>query len=296
MNATRILAAAVVLSSLAVAPAQALTEEEQAQLDALGQNVVDASAGAKVGSATVTAQGAVMLEGQDACTYDRLLNAQEDCTVEAILFPPEGVAVDSVYFSPPNEIGYVDMEEWTDDATSQIDEIWESYVEGSKAQSERLGYEVKPVKWVLYPTLNKDTKVMTYGFLLTFNGEPVINLHSVKFTRKGYVEMTVVTYDEMMSAANSSFDDVATYAANTYTPDNGFRYADFKDGDKVAAIGAVGVLATVMGVEYTKKGTLAAIGAAILVFAKKLWFLLIAIPVAIWGGIRRLFGRGKTSE
>ncbi|WP_193367834.1 DUF2167 domain-containing protein [Pelagibius marinus] len=296
MKPLQTLTAALMLSCLAVAPAQALTEDEQAQLDAIAQNVVDASAGTQVGNATITAQGAVMLEGQDACAYDRLLNAEETCTIEAILFPPEDSAVDTVYFSPPNEIGYVDMEEWTDDASSQIDEIWESYVEGSKAQSERLGYEVKPVKWVLYPTLNKETKVMTYGFLLTFNGDPVINLHSVKFTRNGYVEMTVVTYDEMLSAANSSFDDVANYAASSYTPDSGFRYADFKDGDKVAAIGAVGVLATVMGVQYSQKGTLAAIGAAILVFAKKLWFLLIAIPVAIWGGIRRLFGRGKTTE
>jgi len=296
MKPLRGLAAALLLSCLNFAPAAALTEEEDAQLTALLENGIDASSGAPVGGATVTADGALLIAGEAACTFSRLLNADQVCTTDAIVFPPEGIAIDSIYYSPPEEIGYVDMEEWTDEANSQIDEIWESFVEGSKAQSERIGYEVTPVKWVLYPTLDKDTKVMTYGILLNFGGEEVINLYAIKFTRNGYVEMNVVTDSAMLAAASSSFNDVARYASNTYTPNAGLRYVDFKDGDKVAAIGAVGVLAAVMGVQYTNKGTLAAIGAAILLFAKKFWFVLIAIPVAIWGFVRKMMRRGGPVE
>jgi uncharacterized membrane-anchored protein len=294
--AAALLLTGVTMSGLTLSGAAAMTPEQEAELVALLENAEDASSGADVGDATITAAQAAVLHGEAACTFSRLLNADEFCATDAIVFPPQGAAIDSIYYSPPEEIGYVDMEEWTEDATAQIDEIWQSYVEGSKAQSERIGFEVAPVKWVLYPTLNKDTKVMTYGILLNFGGEEVINLHAIKFTRNGFVEMNIVTDGAMLADASKDFDAVATYASNTYAPDAGFRYADFKDGDKIAAIGAVGVLASVMGVEYSKKGTLAAIGAAILLFAKKLWFLLLAIPVMIWGGVKKFFGGRKPVE
>jgi uncharacterized membrane-anchored protein len=297
MKPFRILAAALLLTGLTISGAAALTPEEEAQLDALFENALDASGGVEVGRGTITAQGAIALQGEAACTFDRLLNAEETCVTDAVLFPPKSeTAIVSIYFTPPEEIGYVDMEEWTEDISSQIDELWENYVQGTKDQSARLGYDVTPVRWVLYPTLDKEAKVMTYGILLNFGGEEVINLQTIKFTRKGYVEMTVVTSEADLAAAALGFDEVAAYASNTYAPDAGFRYADFKDGDKIAAIGAVGVLASVMGVEYSKKGTLAAIFAAIVVFAKKLWFLLLAVPVMIWGAVKKVFGGSKPVE
>ena len=44
------------------------------------------------------------------------------------------------------------------------------------------------------------------------------------------------------------------------------------------------------------KGTLAVIGAAILLFAKKLWFLLLIIPAAIWGVIKKMAGRRDAAD
>jgi hypothetical protein len=271
--------------------AGALTVEEEQQLDALFNQAADVSAGGKVGGATIAAEGGWMLRGEEACTYSRLLNADVVCGTEAIVFPPEGVGIDSIYFGAPEDIGHVNMDDWTEDVNTQIDEIWDSYVEGAKAQSERIGYQVVPVRWVLYPTLNRAARVMTYGILLDFGGDEVINLVNVKFTRSGYVVMEVVTNDALLAASSASFDSVSVYAADTYKPGMGLRYADFRDGDKVAAIGAVGVLASVIGVKHSK-GWLAAAGGMILVFAKKFWFLLLAIPAAIWGGIKKLTGGG----
>lgn len=282
---------AVLLCCLPLSTATALTEAEEEQLNALLSRAVDISEGAEVAGATIVAKEGWMLQGEDACTFSRLLNADEFCGVSAIVFPPAGSAIDSIYYAAPEDIGYVNMDDWTDDVNSQIDVIWESYVEGSKAQSERIGFDVVPVKWVLYPTLNKASQVMTYGVLLNFGGEEVINLTSVKFTRTGYVQMNVVTDDEMLAAAGTTFDGVSSYASTAYQPSTGSQYADFEDGDRVAAIGAVGVLASVIGVKYSNKGTLAAIGAAILVFAKKFWFVLVAIPVALFGFLKRMLGR-----
>lgn len=300
MKALHRIAAAALLSGLVVAlalgfamsSAAALDEQQQAQLGALLEGASDVSGGTRVGQAKITAWDGRLLRGEAACEFSRILNADEVCTTEAIVFPPRSSGIDSIYYGTPEEIGYVDMSEWTDDATAQIDAIWQDFVAASKAQSARIGFEVTPLKWVLYPTLDKQAKVMTYGFLMDFGGEQVINLHAVRFTRSGYVELGIVTDYGMLGASGRSFAEVAAYAAKTYRPASGFRYADFKDGDKVAAIGAVGVLAAVLGAQSGKKGPLAVIAAAIAAFFKKLWFLLLAIPAAIWGAVRRVFRGG----
>jgi uncharacterized membrane-anchored protein len=292
MNPLKGLAIGAFAFCLTISSAEALTPEEEQQLSDLVNQATSVSQGVEVSGARIVAQDGVMLRGKDACTFSMLLNADEVCDTTAIVFPKDGVGIDSIYYSAPEDIGHVNMDDWTEDVASQIDDIWDSYVEGSKAQSERIGFDVVPLKWVLYPSLNKAAKVMTYGILLDFGGSEVINLVSVKFTRKGYVVMEIVTDEQMLSAANVNYDDISVYASNTYNPASGWRYADFKEGDKVAAIGAVGVLASVIGVKYSKSW-LAGIGALIAVFAKKLWVLLLVIPAAIWGGIKKLFGRSE---
>lgn len=292
MNPLRGLAIGAVALCLSLSSAEALTPEEEQQLGDILSRATSASQGVEVAGARIIAEDGALLRGTDACTFSMLLNADEVCDTTAIVFPKDGAGIDSIYYSAPEDIGHVNMDDWTDDVTSQIDDIWESYVDGSKTQSERIGFDVVPLEWVLYPTLNKAAKVMTYGILLDFGGSKVINLVSVKFTRKGYVVMQIVTDEQILSAVDASYDDVSVYASNTYNPAAGWRYADFKEGDKVAAIGAVGVLASVIGVKYSK-GWLAGIGAMIALFAKKLWVLLLIIPAAIWGGIKKLVGRNE---
>jgi len=294
MNIARETLVAALLSCTVVSTALGQTDVMQAQIDALWEQASESSQGVQVGSATVVAEDGWLLLGEDACAFSRLVNADEICIYSAILFPREGISIDSVYYAAPEDLGHVNMDEWTDDVNSQIDELWEGYVEGAKAQSERIGFDVIPLKWVQYPTLSKTSKVMSYGILIDFGGDKIINLAVVKFTRTGYVVMELVTSDEMLATNSLTFDDVSVYASDTYLPADGSRYADFKVGDKVAAIGAVGVLASVMGVTQ-KKGTWAAIGAAVLLFAKKLWFLLLLIPAAIWGAVKKLTGRGDPS-
>ncbi len=291
MRLIRELALAAAIASAPIASAVAVSEPDQDRLAALLAQAEDISAGKTVGGAKFIAWNGRMLTGDDACMFSILVNADAVCTTEAIVFPPEDVAIDSIYYAPAEEIGHVNMDDWTEDATQQIDQIWANYVEGTKEQSARIGFEVVPLRWVLYPALNKSARVMTYGILLSFGGEEVINLTTVKFTRTGYVEMTLVTDHQLLGSRGAAFDEIALYAAKTYLPVKGMRYADFQDGDRIAGIGALGVLAAVVGTKHSNKGTFAAIGAAIMAFAKKLWFLLLIIPAAIWGAVKKLVGR-----
>jgi len=218
MRLIREIAISVLVLCMTLSAAYALTEEEQGQLDDLLNQASSISEGANVAGATITAEDGWLLQGEKACTYSRLLNADETCLTSAVVFPSDGVGIDTIYYSAPEDIGHVNMDDWAEDVNSQIDEIWESYVEGAKAQSKRIGYDVVPLKWVQYPTLNKAAKVMTYGILLDFGGNVIINLTSVKFTRTGYVVMEVVTGDEMLAASSATYDSVSVYASNTYSP------------------------------------------------------------------------------
>ena len=78
---------------------------------------------------------------------------------------------------------------------------------------------------------------------------------------------------------------------SAYTSAPATSYFDFKDGDKVAVAGAVGVLAALMGVKVAK---IAAVGffAVALALGKKLVFLLVVVPFL---ALRRWF-RGRRAE
>lgn len=62
--------------------------------------------------------------------------------------------------------------------------------------------------------------------------------------------------------------------ADHYKTNASQGYAEFVTGDKVAAVGAVGVLATLVGVKYSK-GIAAWLFVVGLAFAKKAWFLIL---------------------
>jgi len=79
---------------------------------------------------------------------------------------------------------------------------------------------------------------------------------------------------------------------SSYSPSYKQSYFDFKSGDKVAAVGALGVLAGVLGVKYGK-AVATGLFALAAVFLKKFWFLIFIVPVVLWAGIKKVFGRSE---
>ncbi len=174
-------------------------------------------------------------------------------------------------------VGYVKMDDWGD---LDVDALWDSYIEGARQQSLDFGYEVKPLRWIIEPTLNHEHAVAYYAFEIQFGDEPpLVNMVIYDFGRHGYEEMTMV--QDSSAFAISSADFIARSIADAYDFGPGSDYADFSDGDTVAAVGAAGLVAAAFGTK-TGRGFLAGLFATILIFAKKLWFLLLIIPAAIW--------------
>jgi uncharacterized membrane-anchored protein len=193
--------------------------------------------------------------------------------------------VDSVIIEKPNSQGYVKLDDWDEgDRDEQIKSLWDELVESSKAQSKEVGETIQPVRWVVYPTLNKRKQTLVYAFLIQWGDAQVINIKATLFDRKGYVVFRIVpdredlTQDQMLAMVDTVLD--------SYHPSAGANYAEFSSGDKIAAVGAVGVLAGLLGVKYGKAAGLGLI-AVVLAVAKKAWFLIFMPFVWIFRKMRK---------
>src|SRR5262249_52954933 len=128
---------------------------------------------------------------------------------------------------------------------------------------------------------------MYYALILDWDGHREINIKASLFDRSGYITFLIVPEGGVIDAAQ--VQTLVTRFLSAYTSDPETAYFDFKDGDKVAVAGAVGVLAALMGVKVAK---VAAVGlfAIALALGKKLVFLLVVVPFL---ALRRLFRRGR---
>jgi uncharacterized membrane-anchored protein len=73
-----------------------------------------------------------------------------------------------VYFAY-DAVGYVGMEDWDD---LDVDELWATYVEGTKEQSKQYGYQVRSLRWLIKPTLNRVNSVAYYAIEAQFGEAP----------------------------------------------------------------------------------------------------------------------------
>ena len=132
--------------------------------------------------------------------------------------------------------------------------------------------------------LNKAKNIMFYATDISFDGEVSTNVKASVFDRYGYNVFRIVTSSSELS--KTDIEDLVLNMAESYKPNVNDSYSSFISGDKLAAGGAIAVLATLMGVKYGKAAAAGAFAIA-LVFLKKAGFLLL-LPL-LWIG--RLFKR-----
>lgn len=239
------------------------------------------------GTLTLNDPEAIYLNDADGC---RLLvddNGWEesDCAfIDRVIFFPTP-AIDNLIVENPITDGHVKFDDWDKaDRDDEIEAIWDGLSAALEAQSANLGVPITAEKWRTYPTLDRQRNVLYYAYLLNWNGQPVVNVKASFFDRKGYVIFGIVPAGA--EPTDAEIRRIVFDLADRYRGVAGERYADFKMGDHVAEAGAVGVLATMVGVKYGKE-IAGGLLAAILLFAKKAWFLIL-IPL-VWLG--RLFRR-----
>lgn len=215
------------------------------------------------------------MDHAESCRFLKESSGWDDAScaaIENIVFAHiPGLA--SVIVRKPNSEGYVKFDDWdAKESDKEIEAIWQSFVDSTKEQSKALGYPIEPIKWVVYPTLLKDQAIMYYAISMRWDGEMVVNIEATKFDRAGYVSMLLVP--DAVDDSEAQLAGLVTSALDSYKPKTAQTYFDFKDGDKVAAAGALGVLATLVGVKYGK-ALFGGLLVVVLALAKKLWFVVL---------------------
>ena len=232
----------------------------------------------------------VYLDQKDRC--DLLINewGWSSCEgIDAMIF---GLSpgIDNVMVEAPVSEGWVAFDDWDDaNRKDEIEAIWNEFAEGAREQGKALGQKIEPVRWYVYPTLNKEKSYLYYAILIDWEGELVINAKASLFDRQGYIPISVTP--ESTDLPESELQELVEISLEAYRPEAKQAYFDFQDGDKVAAVGAMGVLATLVGVKYGKAAA-AGIFAIAMVFLKKAWFLLL-LPLVF---LKRLVFGKKEAE
>ena len=185
--------------------------------------------------------------------------------------------IDTLVVEIPRNIGYVEYDDWyKENKDEDIAEIVKELKILYKEQSKRINREFKWIKWIVYPTLVKDKNYMYYAFLISDEGVKTPVIESMIYDRKGYIKFQIAPMNLTDSSPEAEFRETVESALDLYTPDMGQRYADYSLGDKVYQYGVIGSLAALAGVSWKGKGKAVAVGifGMILVFAKKLWWMI----------------------
>lgn len=194
-------------------------------------------------------------------------------------------SVDTIIIEKPNSDGFVKFDDWrSDDLANEIAKIEEALIASVKDQEKKIGMPVSFKGWRVFPTLNEEKHVLYYATDIDWNGEVSTNIKISVFDRSGYVAMRVIPTSSSLDGGE--IERIVLSSVANYAPNTSEGYSKFVSGDKIAAVGAVGVLATMIGVKYSK-GLWAGLMVLLLAVFKKAWILLF-LPL-IW--IKKLFQR-----
>lgn len=232
--------------------------------------------------------GQALLLGGDAERFRWLNNGTEHPDTEAVLSYDSASAKSVVYYAWQDE-GYIGDADWAD---VNPDQLLEDYRRGTEAaNSERIDSGIEPmhvVGWLEKPHYDKSTNTVTYAIELKDKDGGWANAFALRLGRAGYTEFIWVGSIGLFQSAGSR-PALLNEALAAHSYEEGFRYADFKSGDKVASYGIAGLVAAAIGAKFGK-GLIAGL-IAVLVAGKKVVIpLVLAFGAAIVKFGRRLLG------
>ena len=189
---------------------------------------------------------------------------------------------DWLLFFDYDEIGYV-----KDDDKNQLnaDKLMKSMAEGqddANADRKKRGWDEMKLKgWASPPHYDPKTNNLKWAINLTSSSdgfkEVSINESIRLLGRAGVMNVTLVTDAAGFKAAEAEADRML---AGNFSYVTGQKYAEFKTGDKVAAIGLSALVLGGAGVMAAKSGLLA-----------KMWKLVIVAIAAVAAAVKKLWNR-----
>src|SRR5882762_6175956 len=184
-----------------------------------------------------------------------------------------------------DESGYVRDDEGSNLDADKILGSVRSGTEAGNRERKRRGWATLTVEgWATKPFYDRTTNNLTWAITAHDNeGGHTVN-HSVRLLgRGGVMHADLVTDPSQLAALVPTFNGMI--AGFTYTSGN--KYAEWRQGDKVAAYGLTALVAGGAGVALVKSGLLV-----------KFWKLIVVGFAAVVGALKRLWSRitGKRNE
>jgi uncharacterized membrane-anchored protein len=208
---------------------------------------------------------------------------------------PETVAMartrtsDAIIYVDYYADGFVTDEDWSEiDADALLADIRDG-TEAANAERASNGFApMHTVGWLIAPTYDAAKSTARWAVELEENGERFANIQVIKLGRHGYHQ---ITWAGPVRGADGTPMFLQTMI-DSHSYDDGFRYADYVEGDQLAGFG-IGALVTASAVgSKPGKGLIAAILGGGLLLAKKAWFVILGLFGAVGAFFKRLFNRG----
>ena len=178
------------------------------------------------------------------------------------------------------------------------DAILESIRQGTEAANEerrsRGWATMEVLGWERRPYYNSVTNNATWALRgRSSDGDIAINHRVRVLGRRGVLSVNMISGPGDFAEAVAAFDDAMT--GTSFLP--GERYAEFREGDKVASYGLTALIAGGAGAAAAKLGLFSKLWKFVVAFLAAAWkFLAIAI-IALFGRIKSLFSnRTRTTE
>lgn len=185
-----------------------------------------------------------------------------------------------------DESGYVkDDEKDQINADDMLASLREGQQRGNEYRREHGLPELEILGWVVPPRYNEKTNNLEWGTRLKSldNDGISINYNTRLLGRKGVMEVTLVCEPEEMEKMIT--EQEAMLAGFTYI--EGERYAEFREGDKVAKYGLTALIAGTGAFAAAKMGLFAKLGA----FFAKLGKGAIVLVIGVLAGLKKLLGK-----
>ncbi len=226
-----------------------------------------------------------VLLAKDAQRYQFLNNGIEYPGTEFLVHDPASDAEISISFGRE---GFVKDDDWSDvDADDFLKQMTEDQIESNHQRIKNGQEAFEVIGWLEKPSYDPITHVAHYALELGTPDRHWLNAVAVKLGREGYHKFTWVGDMEQYKKGGPA---VLATVLDGHVYDDGYRYGDFKDGDKTAAYGIAGLVAAVAGVKLGK-GLLAGAFAFIAIAGKKLIILLVPLAAGILAAVKRFIRR-----
>jgi uncharacterized membrane-anchored protein len=220
----------------------------------------------------------------EARRVSEIFNGMPDPNVEGIVIAEDG----SVVYLTYAPAGYVSLDDWADiDPDTMIESIRKNTEEGNAARTARGISALHVTGWLQKPTLDRANNQAYWAFSATSaDGGRLVNAVALQLGRNGYEKLIWAGEPATFQTSN-----MLGQVMQARSFDQGSRYFDHIDGDKMAGYGIAALVGAIAGAKVVK----VAAGLGLLVLLKKFFIVPIILVGVAFKKIAGMFKRNRAA-